>query len=86
MSSSSHKCDDGVPLFYRQGESLSNVGYFKATHFKISSDDLFRDFLEAYRHVILSGVRVKRVKEGSSSEPCSKAPRAIKFHPYYFVL
>ncbi|KAM2057213.1 hypothetical protein ACFX16_029923 [Malus domestica] len=42
MSSSSHKSDDG-------GGSLSNVGYFKAAHFKISSDDSFRDFLEAYR-------------------------------------
>ena len=62
------------------------MGYFKATYFKISSDDSFRVFLEAYRHAILSGVHVKRVKEGSSREPCSGARRAIKFHPYYFVL
>ena len=29
---------------------------------------------------------MKRVNEGSSSEPCSGAQRAIKFHSYYFVL
>ncbi|KAM0980522.1 hypothetical protein ACFX2A_013953 [Malus domestica] len=86
MSSSSHKNDDGVPPLYRQGGSLSKVGYFKATHFNISSDDLFRDFLKAYWHAIPSGVRVKRVKDGSSWEPCSGTRRTIKFHPYYFVL
>ncbi|KAM2570359.1 hypothetical protein TB2_010339 [Malus domestica] len=86
MSSSSHKNDDGVPPLYSQGGSLSKVGDFKAAHFKISFDDLFRDFLEAYWHVIPSGVRVKQVKDGSSREPCSGTRRAIKFHPYYFVL
>ena len=86
MSSSSHKNDNGVPPLYRQGGSLSKVGYFKDAHFKISSDDLFRDFLEAYWHAIPSGVHVKRVKDGSSCEPCDGAWRAIKFHPYYFVL
>ncbi|KAM1330019.1 hypothetical protein ACFX13_043497 [Malus domestica] len=86
MSSSSHKNDDGVPPLYRQGGSLSKIGYFKAAHLKISSDDLFRDFLEAYRHAIPSGVRVRRVKDGSSREPCSGTRRAIKFHPYYFML
>ena len=84
-SSSSHKGGDGVPLLYRQG-SLSKVGYFKAAHFKISSDDSFRYFLKAYKPAIPSGVRVKHVKEGSSHEPCSGAQRAMKFHPYYFML
>ena len=69
MSSSSHKNDDGVSSLYRQGGSFSKVDYFKAAHFKISSDDLFRDFLEAYWHAIPSGVCVKRVKDGSSREP-----------------
>ncbi|KAM2538839.1 hypothetical protein TB2_024225 [Malus domestica] len=86
MFSSSHKNDDGVPPLYRQGEPLSKVGYFKAAHFKISSDDLFKDFLEAYWHFIPLGVRVKCVKDGSSLEPCDRARRAIKFHPYYFLL
>ena len=86
MSSSNLKSDDGIPPLYHQGGSLSKVGYFKAAHFKISSDDLFRDFLEAYWHAIPSGVRVKRAKDGSSREPCDGARRAIKFHPYYFVL
>ncbi|KAM1001896.1 hypothetical protein ACFX2C_002383 [Malus domestica] len=81
MSSLSHKNDDGVPPLYCQGGSLSKVA-----HFKISSNDLFRDFLEACRHAIPSGVHVKRAKDGSSSEPCGGARRAIKFHPYYFVL
>ncbi|KAB2612886.1 hypothetical protein D8674_035202 [Pyrus ussuriensis x Pyrus communis] len=86
MSSSSHKNDDGVPPLYRQGGYLSKVGYFKAAYFKISSDDLFRDFIEAYRHAISLGVHEKCVKDGSSCEPCSGAWRAIKFHLYYFVL
>ncbi|KAM2999030.1 hypothetical protein FF2_040616 [Malus domestica] len=86
MSSSSHKSDDSVPPLSRQGGSLSKVGYFKATRFKISSNDSFRNFLETYRHVIPSGVHVKRVKESSNREPCSGAWIAIKFHPYYFVL
>ncbi|KAM1143500.1 hypothetical protein ACFX2B_032022 [Malus domestica] len=73
MSSSSHKSDKGVSSFYCQGECLSKVGYFKAAHFKISSNDSFRYFLEAYRHAISSGVRVKHVKERSSCEPCSGA-------------
>ena len=29
---------------------------------------------------------MKCVKDGSSREPCDGAWRAIKFHPYYFVL
>ncbi|CAN6694160.1 unnamed protein product [Malus baccata var. baccata] len=86
MSSSSHKGDDGVPPLYRQCGSLSKVGYFKATHFKINSNDSFRDFLEAYKYAIPSGVHVKHAKENNSLEPCSGARRAIKFHPYYFVL
>ncbi|KAB2604408.1 hypothetical protein D8674_039600 [Pyrus ussuriensis x Pyrus communis] len=85
MSSSSHKNDNDVLPLYRQGGSLSKVGYFKAGYFKIGFDDLFRDFLKAYWHVIPSGVRVKRVKDGSSPEPYDGARRAIKFHPYYFV-
>ncbi|KAM2403336.1 hypothetical protein ACFX1X_031106 [Malus domestica] len=86
MSSSSHKGDNDVPPLFRQGRSLSKVVHFKAAHFKISSDDSFRDFLEAYRHTISSGVHVKHVKESSSHEPCSGARSAIKFYPYYFVL
>ncbi|KAM1321682.1 hypothetical protein ACFX1X_014900 [Malus domestica] len=85
MSSLSHKSDDGVSPLYHQGGSLSKMGNFKAAHFKINFDDLFRDFLEAYRHAISFGVRMKHVKEGSSREPWSGARRAIKFHPYYFV-
>ncbi|KAM1600657.1 hypothetical protein EV1_024662 [Malus domestica] len=86
MSSLSHRNDDGVPPLYRQGRFLSKVGYFKAAHFKISSDDLFRDFLETYWHAISSGVRVKQVKDCCSREQCNGTWRAIKFHPYYFVL
>ena len=86
MSSSGLKNDDGVLPLYRQGGSLSKVGYFKAAHFKINSDDSFRDFLETYWHAIPSRVRVRRVKDGSSHEPCDEVRRAIKFHPYYFVL
>ncbi|KAM1630470.1 hypothetical protein EV2_018929 [Malus domestica] len=86
MSSSSHNSDDGVPPLYCQGGSLSKVGYFKVVHFKINSNDSSRDFLEAYRHAIPSGVRVKRAKENSNREPCSGAQRAFKFHLYYFVL
>ncbi|KAM1529541.1 hypothetical protein ACFX1Z_018735 [Malus domestica] len=86
MSSSSHKGDDGVPSLYRQGESLSKVSYFKVAYFKINFDDSFKDFLDAYRHTIPLGVHVKRVKESSNREPCSGARRAVKFHPYYFVL
>ncbi|KAB2608578.1 paramyosin-like [Pyrus ussuriensis x Pyrus communis] len=86
MSSLSHKSDDGVPPLYRQGGSLSKVCYFKDAHFKINFDDLFRDFLEAYRHVISFGVHVKHVKKDGSREPCSGARRTIKFHLYYFVL
>ncbi|KAB2600330.1 hypothetical protein D8674_010601 [Pyrus ussuriensis x Pyrus communis] len=86
MSSSSHKGDDGVLPLYHQGGSLSKVGYFKATHFKINSDDSLKDFLEAYRGAISSEVHVKHVKGGNSCEPCSRAQKAIKFHPYYLVL
>ncbi|KAM2215777.1 hypothetical protein ACFXTI_022334 [Malus domestica] len=68
MSSSSHKSDDGVPPLYGQGGSLSKVGYLKAAHFKINFDDSFRDFLEAYRHAIPSGVHVKHFKEGHIEE------------------
>ncbi|KAM2246990.1 hypothetical protein PS1_007879 [Malus domestica] len=64
MSSLSNKNDDGVSPLYRQGGSLSKVGYFKAAHLQISSGDLFRDFFEAYWHAIPSGMRVKRVKDG----------------------
>lgn len=48
----------------------------------------FRDFLKTYKHVIPSGVLVKWVKD--DNKPCSEATearkRAIKFHPYYFLL
>ncbi|KAB2628989.1 hypothetical protein D8674_033784 [Pyrus ussuriensis x Pyrus communis] len=52
MSSSRHKNDDGAPPLYRQGGSLSKVG-----DFKISSNDSFIDFFEAYRHAVPSGLR-----------------------------
>ena len=65
---------------------IVKMGHFKVAHFKISSDDSFRDFLEAYRHAIPSRVRMKCVKEGSNREPCSGARRAIKFYPFYFML
>ncbi|KAB2630928.1 hypothetical protein D8674_008447 [Pyrus ussuriensis x Pyrus communis] len=83
MSSSSHKSDDDALPLYSQDGYLSKVGYFKAAYFKISSDDSFRDFLKVYGHAIPSGMRVKK---GSSRELYSGARRAIKFHPYYFVL
>ncbi|KAB2622479.1 hypothetical protein D8674_024661 [Pyrus ussuriensis x Pyrus communis] len=75
MSFSSHKSDDGVPPLYCQGGSLSKTGYFKVAHFKISSDDSFREFLEIYRHAIPSGVRVKRVKESNSHLECGSTPK-----------
>ena len=69
---------------------IIKVGYFKAAHVKINFDELFRDFLEVYKHAIPSGVRFKRVKDDSGHEPygegASVRKRAIKFHPYYFVL
>ena len=37
---------------------MSKVGYFKAAYFIINFDDSFRDFLEVYRYVILSRIRV----------------------------
>ncbi|KAB2605840.1 plastidial pyruvate kinase 1 [Pyrus ussuriensis x Pyrus communis] len=90
MSSSDHRSDEYLSPLYCQGGSSGKVGYFKATHVKINSEELFRDFLEAYKHAIPSGVRVKRVKDDSGHEPCgdgaSARKRAIKFHPYYFVL
>ncbi|KAM2950400.1 hypothetical protein COP2_000010 [Malus domestica] len=58
--------------------SLSKVGYFKAAHFKISFDDLFRDFLEAYWHAIPSGMRVKRANDGSNREPYDGAQRVMR--------
>ncbi|KAB2617054.1 plastidial pyruvate kinase 1 [Pyrus ussuriensis x Pyrus communis] len=90
MSSFHRKSDEYPQPLYRQGGSSGRVGYFKAAHVKINSNELFRDFLEVYKHVIPSGVRVKGVKDDSGHEPCgngaSTRKRAIKFHPYYFVL
>ncbi|KAM1785530.1 hypothetical protein ACFX12_038430 [Malus domestica] len=81
MSSSSHKIDDGVSPLYRQGASLSKVGYFKAAHFKISSNDSFRDFHEAYRHVISSRVCVKRAKDNSSASHVVGLGKPSNFTP-----
>ncbi|KAB2617887.1 hypothetical protein D8674_013756 [Pyrus ussuriensis x Pyrus communis] len=75
MSSSSHKSDDGVPPLYRQGGTLSKVGYFKGFHYKMSSDDSFKDFPESYKHAIPSGVNVKCVKQGSSHSEFSLTPK-----------
>ena len=66
------------------------MGYFKAAHVKINFDESFQDFVETYKHAIPSRVRVKLVKDDNDYEPCGKGAttkkRAIKFHPYYFVL
>ena len=90
MSSSDRKSDEYPPPLYFQGGFSDKVGYFKAAHVKINYDELFQDFLEEDKHAILSGVRVKRVKDDSGHEPCgegvSARKRAIKFHSYYFVL
>ncbi|KAB2603643.1 S ribonuclease [Pyrus ussuriensis x Pyrus communis] len=76
MSSSGHKSGEYLPPLYCQGGSFSKVGYFKATH--------------VYKHAISFAVRVKLVKDDNSHEPCSEGAtvrkKAIKFHPYYFVL
>ncbi|KAM2760331.1 hypothetical protein COP1_024923 [Malus domestica] len=90
MSYSDHKSDEyHSPLYHEDGFS-DKVGYFKVAHVKINSNELFWDFLEAYKHAIPSRVRVKRVKDDSGHEPCSKGAttrkRAIKFHVYYFML
>ncbi|KAB2602743.1 S ribonuclease [Pyrus ussuriensis x Pyrus communis] len=68
MSSSDCKSDEYPSPLYRQGGSSSKVGYFKAVHVKINSDELFRNFFEVYKHAIPSGVRVKRVKDDSGHE------------------
>lgn len=82
---SSHKIDEFISALYRQGGSASKLGYFKAVHVKVGFVEQFKDFLEMFKHTILSRVRVKRPKDGSSHEPCGSR-KAIKFHPYYFVL
>ena len=76
MSSSDRKSDE-----YSSGK----VGHFKVAHVKINSDELFRDFLETYKHATPSGVRMKWVKMTAAINHVVRAP-AIKFHPYYFVL
>ncbi|KAM0989547.1 hypothetical protein ACFX2A_013603 [Malus domestica] len=70
MSSSDHKNDEYPPPLYHQGGSSSKMGYFKLAHVKNNPDELFWDFLEAYKHVIPSGAHVKRVKDDSGHEPC----------------
>lgn len=66
------------------------MDYFKAVHVKIISNKIFWDFLETFKHTILLGVRVKRVKDDSGHEPCDEGAtarkRAIKFHLYYLML
>lgn len=85
MCPSSYKNDEFVLPWYRQGRFVSNVGYFKAAYVKINADEMFRDFLEAYKHVILFGVCMKRAKECNSCEACGTR-KAFKFHCYNFVL
>ncbi|KAB2595398.1 S ribonuclease [Pyrus ussuriensis x Pyrus communis] len=64
--SSDCKSDEYPLPLYRQGGFSSKVGYFKAAHVKINSNDLFRDFLEAYKHAIPLGVHVKQVKDDNA--------------------
>ncbi|KAM1052744.1 hypothetical protein ACFX1X_000327 [Malus domestica] len=85
MPSSSHKNDEFIPPLYHQGRSTGNLSYFRSAHVKVSSNEQFRDFLEMFKLAILSKVRMKRAKNGRSSESCGTG-RAIKFHPYNFVL
>ncbi|RXH88435.1 hypothetical protein DVH24_000034 [Malus domestica] len=66
MSSLSHKNDEFIP----PGRSASKLGYFKATHVKVSFDEQFKDFLEMFKYATLSGVCMKRAKDGSSRELC----------------
>lgn len=63
MSHSSHKDDEYTLSLYRQGGSSGKVGYFKAAYVKTNYDELFKDFLEAYKQVIPFGVCVRRAKE-----------------------
>ncbi|XP_050159674.1 uncharacterized protein LOC126633166 [Malus sylvestris] len=90
MSSSDCKSDEYSSPLYCQGGSSGKVGFFKASHVEINSKELFWDFLETYKHAILPGVGVKRMKDDSAYEPCGEGAtarkRAIKLHPYYFVL
>lgn len=85
MSLSSYKKDEFVLPWYCQSRFVRKIGYFTAAYVKINSDEMFRDFLEVYKHAILSGVYVERAKEGSNCEACGSR-KAIKFHRYYFVL
>ncbi|RXH91746.1 hypothetical protein DVH24_020769 [Malus domestica] len=68
ISSFDRKSDKYPPPLYHQGGSSSKVGYFKAAHVKINSDELFQNFLEGYKHAIPSQVRVKRVKDDNCCE------------------
>ncbi|KAM2822153.1 hypothetical protein COP1_038164 [Malus domestica] len=61
------------------------LGYFRAAHIKVGSDEQFKDFIEMFKHAISFGVCMKRAKDGSSRKLC-RFRKAIKFHPYYFVL
>lgn len=51
---SSGKGDKYPSPLYSQGGSSGKVGYVKATYVKISSNELFWDFLEMYRPAIPS--------------------------------
>ena len=66
------------------------MGYFKVAHVEINSDELLEDFLEMYKHAIPSEVCVKWVNNDIGHESCGEGAtarkKAIKFHPYYFVL
>ena len=52
MSSSSHKNDEFISLLYRQGKAASKLGYFRAAHVKVGSDEQFKDFLEMFKQAI----------------------------------
>ncbi|KAM1743626.1 hypothetical protein ACFX12_013503 [Malus domestica] len=90
MRPSDCKGDEYPPPLYCQDGFSNKVSYFKVAHVKSNFDELFQDFLKAYKHAIPFGVRVKQVKDDSSHEPSgegtSARKRAIKFHLYYFVL
>lgn len=83
------KCEYPSPK-YCQGGSFGRVGYFKAAQAKIASDELFHNLFEKFKHTIPSGIHMKRMKDKSGHETCTRAAkagmRAIKFHPYYYVL
>lgn len=53
MSPFGYKTDSIFMPKHRQGGSSSEIGYFKAAHAKIGSNELTRGFLEVYMNVFL---------------------------------